>query len=264
MYRGCNHGCIYCDSRSECYQVKNFDDDVIIKTNAIDLLDLELSKKKQRGIIGISGSMSDCYGSVDEDYELSRKALEVIKKHYFGVMIHTKSDLVLRDIDLLTVINERAFSNVLFTITTINDTHSKIIEPNAPVSSKRFNAIKQLSDQGITTGIAIWPILPFISDTPENIEKLLIKAKESGCTYAMYGDGVTLRGSQRNYFFNELDKHNKSLSMKYIKRYGDDYFCLPDNYKELKKTFKDTCKRLGLETRCTYKELNTDEQLSLF
>ncbi|XMB86799.1 radical SAM protein [Mycoplasmatota bacterium WC44] len=264
IYRGCTHGCIYCDSRSECYQVKNFDTDVIIKENAIELLEKELKSKRKKGIVSISGSMCDSYMHIERKLELSRKALEVIYKHNFAVQVHTKSDLVIRDIDLLTKIDNKSNANVLFTITTASDKISSIIEPNSPVSSDRFKAIKELSDKGVTTGIAIWPILPFITDSKENIISLIKMASEAGATYVLFGSGVTLRGNQREYFYKKLTDAGSNLAKKYIDEYGVSYECIPKNIDILKKAFMDTCKLYSLETKAPYYKFKEHSQLSLF
>ena len=171
LYRGCSHGCIYCDSRSNCYHIENFDL-VRGKENALYILEQELSKKREKGIIGI-GSMSDTYNPLEKEYEQTRGALKLISKYGFGVSIDTKSDLILRDIDLLKEINSKNNVIIKFTITTPNDELSKIIEPNVCISSKRLQAIKILSDNGIFTGIMMNPMLPFITDKEEDIKKFI-------------------------------------------------------------------------------------------
>ena len=200
LYRGCSHGCIYCDSRSNCYHIENFDI-VRGKENALNiLLEQELSKKREKGVIGI-GSMSDTYNPLEEVYEITRGALRIISKYGFGVSIDTKSDLILRDLDLLKKINERNNVIVKFTITTPSDELSKIIEPNVCLSSKRLQVIKELSDNGIFVGIIMNPVLPFITDSEEDIRELVKLAYENGAKFIHTFMGMTLRENQRDYYF---------------------------------------------------------------
>ena len=173
LYRGCQHQCIYCDSRSDCYQIENFAD-ILVKANAIEILQDELPRKRTKGTIGF-GSMNDPYMPIEKERELTRKALEVIQKNRFPVHILTKSTLVLRDIDILQKIAEQ-YAAVSFTITTADDELCKKLEPCAPVASERFSAMKELRDKGIYTGVMMMPILPFLEDTKENIEALVSQA----------------------------------------------------------------------------------------
>ena len=155
LYRGCQHQCIYCDSRSECYQIENFAD-IHVKVNAIDLLTDALPRKRVRGTIGF-GSMNDPYMPIERQYQLTRRALEVIAQHQFPVHMITKSDLVLRDLDLLREINQ-IYASVSFTITAADDELAKKVEPGAPPSSARFAAMRTLADAGIHTGIIVMPV----------------------------------------------------------------------------------------------------------
>ncbi|XMB67528.1 radical SAM protein [Mycoplasmatota bacterium zrk1] len=264
IYRGCSHNCIYCDSRSSCYRVENFDKDVIVKDNAVELLEKELVSKRKKGVISLSGAMSDCYMHIEKKLEFTRGCLNILDKYNYPVMIHTKSDLVLRDIDILEKINNKTNANVLFTITTINDEHARIIEPNAPLPSKRFKAIKSLSDKGITTGIAIWPIIPFITDQEKNIIELIKYAHLAGCKYVIFGDALTLRGNQREYFYKKLDEAGSDLAKKYKRLYGDSYVCKSKNIEKIKKIIRDLCEECGLETKVSYYQVKEPSQISLF
>ena len=181
LYRGCSHRCIYCDSRSNCYHIDNFDI-VRGKENALSILEQELSKKREKGVVGI-GSMSDTYNPKELQYEQTRGALKLISKYGFGVSIDTKSDLILRDIDLLKEINSKNNVIIKFTITTPNDELAKIIEPNVCVPSKRFQAIKTLSDNGILVGIMMNPVLPFITDNEKDIKELVRLAYKNGAKF---------------------------------------------------------------------------------
>lgn len=268
LYRGCSHGCIYCDSRSNCYHIDNFDVPKG-KENALILLENELSKKKDKGVIGI-GSMSDTYNPFEKEYEQTRGALKLISKYNFGVSIDTKSDMILRDIDLLKEINLKNNVIVKFTITTSSDELSKMIEPNVCVSSKRFQAIKILSDNGIFVGIMMNPVLPFITDSEENIKKIVKLAHESGAKFIHTYMGMTLRENQRDYYFKKLDILFPGLKDKYIKYYGERYNCVVPDYKRLYKVFTDECDKYGIlynmkDIISAYKKsIKTNEQISLF
>ena len=268
LYRGCSHGCIYCDSRSDCYHIENFDI-VKGKEDMLHILENELSKKRLKGVIGI-GAMSDTYNSMEIKYQQTRGALQLISKYGFGVSIDTKSDLILRDIDLLKEINSKNNVIIKFTITTPDDKLSKIIEPNVCVSSKRLEAIKILNDNGIFTGIMMNPVLPFITDKEEDIKKIVRLASEYGAKFIHTYMGMTLRENQRVYYFDKLDDKFPGVKEKYIKNYGDRYNCLVPNYKQLYKVFTDECDKYGISykmndiIRVYKKESTNDEQISLF
>ena len=268
LYRGCSHGCIYCDSRSNCYHIENFDL-VRGKENALYILEQELSKKRKKGIIGI-GSMSDTYNPLEKEYEQTRGALKLISKYGFGVSIDTKSDLILRDIDLLKEINSKNNVIIKFTITTPNDELSKIIEPNVCISSKRLQAIKILSDNGIFTGIMMNPMLPFITDKEEDIRYLVKLAYQNGAKFIHTYMGMTLRENRREYYFYKLDQHFIGIKEKYIKYYGDKYNCIVPNYKRLYKVFTDECIKYGILydmkdiIKAYKKEIKSNEQITLF
>lgn len=248
IYRGCNHGCIYCDSRSNCYNVIDFDR-VRVKENVLEILEKELMSKRRKGVI-ITGSMSDSYNSFENAYQYTRKSLELMDKYGYGVIVDTKSDLVLRDIDILKRIAEHDPAVVNFTITCCNDDLSKIIEPHAPSSSKRFEALRLLGEQGITTGILLMPILPFINDTIENIKGIVKEAHRHSVKYIYIGDGkdfaVTLRDNQREYYYDKLDAFFPGIREKYKRYYGDKYFCNSFKYKELYDVFVNECDKYGI------------------
>ncbi len=268
LYRGCSHRCIYCDSRSNCYHIDNFDV-VKGKENALSILEQELYKKREKGVIGI-GAMSDTYNPLEREYEQTRGALKLIAKYGFGVSIDTKSDLIVRDIDLLKEINSNNHVIIKFTITTPNDKLSKIIEPNVCASSKRLQAIKILSDNGIFTGIMLNPVLPFITDKEEDIKELVKLAYENGAKFIHTYMGMTLRENQRDYYFDKLDEHFVGLKEKYIKYYGDRYNCIVPNYKKIYKVFKEECNKYGILynmndiIKAYKKETKRNEQMTLF
>ena len=267
LYRGCSHGCIYCDSRSECYHIDDFDR-VRSKENALGILECELIKNK-RGIVGI-GAMSDTYNPLEKKYELTRGALKLIYKYEYGVSIDTKSDLILRDLDLLKEINEKNNVIIKFTITTASDSLSKIIEPGVVCSSSRFAAIKTLSDNGLFVGIMLNPVLPFITDNEENVKRIVYLAYKSGAKFIHTYMGMTLRGNQRDYYYEKLDINFFGLKEKYIKYYGERYNLLVRNYKKLYKIFVNECNKYGILyemddiIRAYKKEIKSSEQISFF
>lgn len=268
LYKGCSHGCIYCDSRSNCYHIDDFDK-VRGKENALYILERELSKKSDRGVVGI-GAMSDTYNPLEKKYEMTRGTLKLISKYGFGVSIDTKSDLILRDIDLLKEINSKNNVIIKFTITTPHDELSHIIEPNVCVSSKRLQAIKTLSENGIFTGIMMNPVLPFITDREDDIRLLVKLASEHGAKFIHTYMGMTLRENQRDYYYAQLDKCFPELKADYIKYYGDRYNCVAPNYKRLYKIFKEECDKYGILyemkdiIKAYKKDIQSDEQISLF
>lgn len=244
IYKGCCHGCIYCDSRSECYHVDNFDE-VRGKENALAIIEGELKSKRRKGIVG-TGAMSDPYNPFEESYKLTRGALELIQKYGFGIGVTTKSDLVLRDIDLFLKIKEHSPSMVNFTITTYEDSLCRKIEPNVAVTSERFAAIKKLSGAGIFGGVLLGPILPFINDTEENIKLIVMQAANCGAKFVHPFFGVTLRQNQRAYFYDQLDRMFPGLKQQYMKTFGDSYQCSSPNAKNLKKVFISECEKYNL------------------
>jgi len=267
IYRGCSHGCIYCDSRSLCYRVENFDT-IRAKQDALQIIRDDLLKKRKRGVIG-TGAMSDPYNPFEKEHKLTRNALELINAYRFGVAIATKSHLVCRDAAVLKDIQVHSPVLVKMTITTGDDTLCKIVEPNAPLSSERFLALKALSDSGVYAGILMMPLLPLINDTEENIINIVHKAKENGARF-IYGDmGMTLRTGNREYYYENLDKHFPGIKEKYIKKYGERYHCGSPNAKRLWNIFAGECQRLELRYEMKdiiidYKRGYTAKQLELF
>lgn len=261
LYRGCQHQCIYCDSRSNCYGIENFED-ILIKENAIELLHKELKSLRVKGTIG-TGSMNDAYMPLEEKTEITRKALKVIALHKFPLHVITKSDLVVRDTDLIIEIS-KVFAVVTFSITTADDSMASIIEPGAPPTSKRFAAMKKLSDAGITTGVALMPILPYINDTFENITNIVEQAKASGASYILPAFGLTLRDRQRDYFFNKLEKHFPEAFPEYMRNYKGEYSYMSPNHEELKQLFETLCRKLGIKTSIPYYKPESSIQTELF
>ena len=218
LYRGCQHACIYCDTRSECYRIGNLSQ-IRVKKNALGLLNKELSSKRTKGTVG-TGSMNDPYMPIEKEIEITRKALQIIEAKRFPVHIITKGSLVTRDYDILQEIS-KIYAAVSFSITTASDELSKIIEPNAPSSSERFRAMNYLAKKGIYTGVTLMPLLPYINDTKENIEQILQKAKDAGASYINPMFGMTLRRGSREYYYRALDRYFPNMKEKYISQYGE-------------------------------------------
>ncbi|MFW2488780.1 SPL family radical SAM protein [Clostridium chromiireducens] len=241
IYRGCTHGCIYCDARSHCYGMDHIFEDIEIKANVLQLLEAALKKKRKKCMIG-TGAMSDPYIHLEEKLQNTRKCLEIIDKYGFGLAIQTKSNRILRDLDLLKSINNKAKCVVQMTLTTYDEELCKIIEPNVSTTKERFEVLKIMRDNKIPTVVWLTPILPYINDTEENIRGILnycIEAKVKGII--VFSIGLTLRSGNREYYYKNLDNHFKSLKEKYIRQYGNSYEVISKNHEKLMKIIKETC-----------------------
>lgn len=264
LYRGCQHRCIYCDSRSECYQIENFDRDVLVKVNAIELLRRELASKRVKGTIG-TGSMNDPYMPLEKLYNLTGQALEVIAEFRFPVHIITKSDLVLKDLDTLRKINADTLAMVSFTVTTAADALARKLEPGAPLPSARFKAMRILSECGVHTGVTMMPILPFIEDNVKNISAIVEQAHANGAEYILPGFGMSLRDRQRAYYYEKLDEHFPGIREKYRRKFGGNYSAPANNIPELEVGFYSLCERYGIANAALqYRAEPQAEQLLLF
>ncbi|MCK4490327.1 MAG: radical SAM protein [Anaerolineales bacterium] len=246
LYRGCQHQCIYCDSRSDCYRIGDFSE-IRVKVNALDLLEDVLPRKRMRGTIGF-GSMNDPYMPVEREYQLTGKALEIISSNNFPVHILTKSDLVLRDIDLLKNISW-VYAAVSFTITTADDELARKLEPGAPLPSDRFRAMLKLAEAGILTGVTMMPMLPFLEDNEQNVLQIVSRAHDSGAAYIIPSFGVSLRPGSREYYYHKLDQLFPGLKEKYINRYSDQYQCSVPGWRELNKAFQEEINRTGIKNK---------------
>ena len=246
IYRGCLHGCIYCDSRSLCYQMNHKFEDIEVKANAVELLENALRRKRNKCMIG-TGAMSDPYMPIEEKLGNMRKCLEVIERYGFGVTMITKSTKVLRDLDLLKKINEKSKCVVQMTLTTYDEDLCRIVEPNVETTYERFRALEILRDNGIPTVVWLCPILPFINDTEENIRGILdycVRAKVKGIIN--FDMGVTLRDGNREYFYKKLDEHLPGLKEKYIRMYGNSYQLSSPNSRQLNMIYKSECIKNGI------------------
>jgi DNA repair photolyase len=262
LYRGCQHRCIYCDSRSECYQIEDFDGEVLVKANAIELLRKELARKRVKGPIGL-GSMNDCYMPLEREVNLTGRALKIIAEFRFPVHVMTKSDLVLRDLDTLAEIG-RCYATVSFTITAADDELGNKLEPSASLVSDRFRAMHALAERGIQTGVSLMPVLPFIEDNEENIAAIVHQTHEHGGAYIIPSFGMTTRDRQRAYYYARLDELFPGLRRKYEQAFGDRYHCPANNADRLAKVFYELCDRYSIVPRIIPYEPQAAKQLSLF
>ena len=272
LYRGCTHGCIYCDSRSNCYQMNHEFEDIEVKENAIELLENTLRRKRKRCMIG-TGSMSDPYMPLEAQLEYTRKALLLIEKYGFGATLITKSDRVLRDLDIIKRINQKTKAVVQMTLTTADEALCKLVEPNVSTTKQRFEALKILRDNNIPTVVWLCPVLPYINDTEDNIRRILdmcVEAKVRGII--CFGTGLTLREGNREYFYRQLDKSFPGLKERYIREYGNQYVINSPKSAELMRLFHRTCEQNGImhdndlifEYLSQFEEKDAPQQLSLW
>lgn len=260
LYRGCSHGCIYCDSRSKCYHMEHDFEDIEVKENAIELLEYTLQRKRVKCMLG-TGSMTDPYIPLEAEFQNVRKALSLADRYGFGFTLITKSSRVLRDIDLLKRINDKTKCVVQMTLTTYDEVLCKKIEPNVSTTQERFETLKQLNEAGIPTVVWLCPILPFINDTEENIRGILkycIEAKVYGII--CFGIGLTLREGSREYFYTQLDRSFPKMKEKYIQHYGQQYTLNSPNNTQLMKLFHRICE----ENHIVHDNKKIFEYLSLF
>ena len=246
LYRGCRHGCIYCDSRSACYRMEHPFEDIEVKQNALTLLEDALRRKRRPCMIA-TGSMSDPYTPPEEELRYTRRALELILQYGFGITLLTKSSLVLRDLDLLQRINSQTKCVVQMTLTTWEESLCRILEPNVSITAERFAALMKLKEAGIPTVVWLCPILPFLNDTAENINRLLDCCEQAGVRgIVQFGMGVTLRQGNREYFYRQLDRHFPGLKERYIGTYGNAYVLESPNSRDLLELLHRRCRDAGI------------------
>jgi len=272
IYRGCTHGCIYCDARSTCYQMKHAFEDIEVKKNAPELLEKALRGKRKKCVIG-TGSMCDPYMHCERELKLTRRCLELIDHYGFGLAIQTKSDMVLRDLELLKSIHRRTKCVVQMTITTYDDALCGILEPNVCPTSRRLEVLRILQAEGIPTVVWMTPILPFINDTEENIRQILKACGQAG-VYGIitFGVGLTLRDGDRQYFYRKLDEHFPGIKERYIRTYGNAYELPVPEERSLSQMLRRECEAAGMEYRAErifsymreFVDKTAGEQLSLF
>ncbi len=272
LYRGCVHGCIYCDSRSRCYHIDHKFEDIEVKENALELLENELRKKRKRCMIG-TGSMTDPYIPLEKELCHVRKSMELVERYGFGFTLITKSNLVLRDIDLLQKINNKTKAVVQMTLTTADEDLCRKLEPNVSTTKERFDALCKLRDAGIPTVVWICPILPYINDTKENISAILdmcIEAKVKGILW--FGPQMTLREGDREYYYQNLDRMFPGLKEKYISEYGNSYEVKSPRFQELNSYVHEVCEQNGIMHRAgevfhylaAFEEKNAPKQMTLW
>ncbi len=241
VYRGCAHGCIYCDSRSDCYHFDHPFEDIEVKENAPELLEKILRTKRKRVMIG-TGSMADPYQPCEKKLMLTRRCLELINGYEFGATVITKSDLVMRDIDLFKRINDKAKAVLQMTLTVADEELSRLLEPNVCTSKRRYEVIKEFRERNIPCVVWLSPILPFLSDSEENIRTILDWCVDAGVKgIVCFGMGMTLRNGSREYYYRCLDRIDPGLSKKYQRKYGDAYVVPSDNNDRLMQIFHETC-----------------------
>lgn len=246
LYRGCSHGCIYCDSRSRCYRMEHDFEDIEVKENALELLENALKHKRKRCMIG-TGSMTDPYIPLEMETGHVRKALELIYRYGFGFTVITKSNRILRDMDLLQKINEQSKCVVQMTMTTVNEDLCKQLEPNVCTTRERFAVLKRMQEAGIPTVVWLSPILPFINDTGVNISGILDMCIEAGVYGVIcFGMELTLREGNREYFYTQLDRLFPGLKEKYIREFGNQYEVSSPNNAALMELFRQKCRQNGL------------------
>lgn len=269
IYRGCCHGCIYCDSRSDCYHIERFDE-VRAKENALQIIRDDLRRKVKKGVIG-TGSMSDPYNPFEKEMLLTRHALELADAFEFGIGIATKSDLIRRDIDILTSVKEHSPVLCKITVTTIDGKLASKVEPHAPAPEKRLDAIAALRDAGIFTGILLMPVLPFLEDTKQNISDIVEAAHAAGANFIYPAFGMTLRENQRIWYYDKLAEiyPDQNLREKYREEFGNQYQCTSKNARSLWKIFAEKCEKYKILYRMkdivhAYKGNYGDGQMNLF
>lgn len=269
IYRGCSHGCIYCDARSDCYQMNHEFEDIEVKINAPQLLEAALKSKRRLCMIG-TGAMSDPYCAPERELKLTRRCLELIAKHGFGAAVQTKSDLIMRDIDLLEEVNTSAKAVVQMTLTTADESLCRIVEPNVCSTARRAEVLTEMKKRKIPTVMWLTPILPFINDTESNIRKLVQIGAEAGVWGIItFGIGMTLRAGDREYFYAALDKHFPGVKQRYIRTFGERYEIPSPNGEKLWAVFINECERYGIEFRQErifqyMSEFPEPQQLTLF
>ena len=246
VYRGCLHGCIYCDGRSRCYRFTHPFEDVEVKRNAPELLEAALKSKRRKCMIG-TGAMSDPYQPCEETLELTRRCLAIILKYGFGAAVQTKSDRILRDLDLLEEINRRSRCVVQMTLTTWDDDLCRILEPNVCTTKRRIEVLEIMRERGIPTVVWITPILPFLNDTEENVSAILNECARVGVKGVVdFGMGLTLREGDREYYYAALDRHFPGMKERYVRRYGNAYELPSPNAKELTGILRRICRDNGI------------------
>lgn len=265
LYRGCTHGCVYCDSRSTCYQMQHDFEDIEVKINAVELFEDALRRKRKPCMI-TTGAMTDPYIPIELELQHTRQCLQLIERYGFGLAIQTKSNRILRDLDILKRINGKTKCVVQMTLTTFNEELCSLLEPNVSFTKERFEVIKIMKENGIPTVVWISPILPFINDTAENINGILDYCEIAEVKGVIcYGMELTLREGNREYFYAFLDRKFPGLKKKYIQTFGNSYSLRSKYNRELMELLYGRCQKSGIlyNTKEIFRYLNTFEQNNL-
>ena len=245
LYRGCTHGCIYCDSRSQIYQFNHKFEDIEVKENAVELLKRELIRRKP--FMVVTGAMTDPYVPIEKRLRHVRKCLEVIYRYGYGFSCLTKSDLILRDLDLLKKINEKSKVVVQITLTTADDDLCRLIEPNVCPTSRRVEVLERLNENGIPAVVWLSPILPHINDSEENINSILDYCIDTNVKGVLNLEmGFSLREGNSEYFYKKLDENFPGLKERYIDEFGDSNFIYSKNNGKLKGIIRERCQEHGI------------------
>ncbi len=272
IYRGCTHGCIYCDSRSTCYQMHHAFEDIEVKRNAPELLEKALRSKRKKCMIA-TGAMSDPYMHCEEQLQLTRRCVEMIERYGYGLAVQTKSDRILRDLPLLERIQRKAKCVVQLTLTTYDDALCRLIEPGVCPTSRRCEVLRIMQAHGIPTVVWLSPILPFINDTEENVRGILEECAAAGVKGVLCFDmGTTIRDGDREYFFAALDRHFPGMKQRYLTAFGNAYICNSPRNQQLMQLFHDMCERYGMMHQVdeifaylhAFPEKDSSQQLSMF
>ena len=272
LYRGCTYGCIYCDSRSKCYRINHDFEDIEVKEHAAEILENTLKKKRRKGMIS-TGALTDPYVPIEEELRITRRCLQQIERFEFGLSIQTKSNLILRDIDILEKINKKTKCVVGITLTTFDDELCKILEPGVCTTSERVEVLKELKKHGIPTIVWLAPILPYINDTEDNIKGILDYCVEAGVYGIMHSSmGVTFREGSKEYFYEKLDAHFPGMKLRYMENFEETNEYVSPNAEALMKLVKDCCEANNIvydkeELLRFMREYNNNtmgEQMSIF
>ena len=253
LYRGCQHACTYCDGRAERYRVAgDFARDIVVKSNALELLRAELARLGEPGFVFVGGGVSDAWQPAEAQHGLARGALELILEAGQPAHVLTKSALIERDLDLLQAIHQRSRAIVSFSIQTVDDAVRQRFEPGAASIDQRFALLRRAKDLGLVTGVMAMPVLPGISDQPEAIDALVARAADVGVDFVL-GSGLTLRpGVQRQAMLDVLQQHHPDLVHGYTRIYAAELpsgGADPRYYRRVEDRFRAALDRHGLADR---------------
>jgi len=273
LYRGCAHNCVYCDGRSERYQVNGvFGEDVTVKTNAVEVLRRELkpiglSVKLKPSYIMLGGGVGDSYQPAEEKYQLTRRTLQLLCEYKWPVHILTKSTLVTRDLDIIQRINQQNKAIVSFSFSSTNDEISAVFEPHIPPPSERLKTLAFFKRNGIACSMFLLPVIPLVTDNPEMIEEALRNAHEIGVDFVIFAGMTLKRGRQKEYFFSLLREKYPGLVAKCGQIYdGENNWgqATEDYYNKINAIFNETSKKYKIARRmplALYRDILSENDL---